>query len=322
VKRREFITLLAGATVSLLACPLAAGAQPAPGKWKIGFLFQEDLAKPIREGLRELGYVEGQNLTTEFRHDHRAERLPALAAELIALKPDIIAAGGTQAAQAAHGATKTIPIVFVASNPVGNGLVASLRHPGGNATGLSLQSPELSGKRLELLYEVCGKPSAIAVLLNPDDPPAANALRETMDASSQKGLQATVVDAHTPDEIAPGFEKIVRAAPGALIILTSVLMSAQVNRIAELALRAKLPSIYATPQFPKAGGLMSYGPNFDTIRKRLAIYIDKIFKGANPADLPVEQPTKFELVINVTTARAIGLTVPPTLLAIADEVID
>jgi putative ABC transport system substrate-binding protein len=323
LKRREFITLLGGATVSPFAWPLATGAQqPAPGKWKIGLLFQEDLAKPIRDGLRQLGYVEGQNVTTELRHDDRADRLPALAVELVALKPDIIAAGGTQAAQAAQQATKTIPIVFVASNRVDNGLVASLGHPGGNATGLSLLSPELSGKRLELLREVCGKPSAIAVLLSSDDPPAVNALRETMDAASQMGLQVTVVDARTPDEIAPGFEKIVQARPGALIILTSALMSVQISRIAELALRAKLPSIYAAPQFPKAGGLMSYGPNFDAIRKSLAVYIDKIFKGAKPTDLPVEQPTKFELVINVKTARMLGITVPDKLLVAADHVIE
>ena len=262
MKRREFITLLGGATVSPLAWPRAVGAQqPAPGKWKIGLLWAEDTAKPVRDGLRELGYIEGQNVTTEWRYDHRADRLPALAVELVALKPDIIAAGGTQAAQAAQRATKTIPIAFVASNPVGNGLVASLGQPGGNATGLSLQSPELSGKRLELLREVCGKPSAIAILLNPNDPPAVNALRETMDAASQMGLQVTVVDAYTPDEIAPGFEKIVQARPGALIILTSVLMSVQVSRIAEFALQARLASIYAAPSFPKAGGLMSYGPS-------------------------------------------------------------
>jgi len=243
VKRREFITLLGGATVSPLAWPRAVGAQqPAPGKWKIGLLWAEDTAKPVRDGLRELGYIEGQNVTTEWRYDHRADRLPALAVELVALKPDIIAAGGTQAAQAAQRATKTIPIVFVASNPVGNGLVASLGHPGGNATGLGLQSPELSGKRLELLREACGKPSAIAILLNPDDPPAVNALRETTDAASQMGSQVTVVEARTPDEIAPGFEKIVQTRPGGLIILTSVLMSVQISRIAELSLRAKLPS--------------------------------------------------------------------------------
>ncbi len=319
MKRREFLVLLGGAA----AWPLAARAQqPAPGKWRIGMLIPEFRWQPLREGLRELGYVEGQNLAIERRFDDRVDRLAALATELVGLKPDIIAAIGTQAAQAAQHATASIPIVMTASNPVGNGLVKSLAHPGGNVTGLSFLTPELSGKRLELLRQASGAPSAIAVFYNPDDPPAVNALKETLDAARQMGVQVTAVEARTPNDIAPGFEKIATARPSALIILASPLMSAQVGRNSELALQLKLPAIYADPNFAKAGGLMSYGPNFDSITRNLAIYIDKIFKGAKPADLPVEQPTKFELVINLKTATAIGITVPPTMLSLADEVIE
>jgi putative tryptophan/tyrosine transport system substrate-binding protein len=319
VRRRKFITLFGGA----VAWPLAARAQqPAPGKWRIGMLAPEIRQKPIREGLRELGYVEGQNLFIEWRFDDRVDRLAAFATELVGHKPDVITASGTQAARAAQQATKSIPIVMVASNPIGNGLVESLAHPRGNITGLSLLTPELSGKRLELLRQASAKPSAIAVFYNPDDPPAVNALKETLDAARQTSLQVTAVEARTPSDIAPAFEKIAQTRPGALVILGSPLMSVQGGRIAQLALELKLPSIYWDPLFAKAGGLMSYGPNFDTIIKNLAPYIDKIFKGAKPADLPVEQPTKFELIINLKTAKALGLAIPPTLLALADEVID
>jgi putative ABC transport system substrate-binding protein len=178
---------------------------------------------------------------------------------------------------------------MVASNPIGDGLVESLAHPGGNITGMSLLTPELSGKRLELLRQACGNPSAIAVFYNPDDPPAVQALKETRDAARQAGLQVTAVEARTPNDIAPGFEKIAAARPGALIILNSVLMSGQARRNSELALRLKLPAIYPDPLFAKAGGLMSYGANVNSVVKNLATYIDKIFKGAKPADLPVEQ---------------------------------
>jgi len=202
-------------------------------------------------------------------------------------------------------------------------LVESLAHPGGNITGLSLLTPELSGKRLELLRQAASaKPSAIAVFYNPDDPPAVNALKETLDSARQAGMQPTPVEARTPTDVAPAFEKIAQARPDALVILGSPLMSGQGGRIAELALRLKLPSIYPDPLFAKAGGLMSYGPNYDRILKNLATYIDKIFKGAKPADLPIEQPSKFELIINLKTAKALGLDIPPNLLVLADEVIE
>jgi ABC-type uncharacterized transport system substrate-binding protein len=317
MRRREFITLLGGAA----AWPLAARAQPAPGKWRIGLLIPESRQKPIRDGLRELGYIEGRNIAVAWRFDDNADRLVALAMEITEQRPDVIVATGTQAAQAAQRVTKTIPIVMMASNPVGNGLVQSLAHPGGNITGLSLLSPEVSGKRLQLLREVSGGPSAIAVLYNPDDPPAANALKETRDAADP-GLELTPFEARAPGDLDAAFDKIAQARSDAVVILTSPLMSTQVRRIAALALRLKLPAIYADPVFAKVGGLISYGPNFDGIIKGLANYVDKILKGANPADLPIEQPTKFELVINLKTAKALGLEIPPTLLASADEVIE
>ena len=187
---------------------------------------------------------------------------------------------------------------------------------------MSLLTPELSGKRLELLSQACGRLSAIAVFYNPDDPPAVQSLKETRDAARQAGLQVTVVEARTPDDIAPGFERIAAARPGALVILNSVLMSGQAHRNSELALRLKLPSIYPDPLFARAGGLMSYGTNVNGTVKHLATYIDRIFKGAKPADLAVEQPTRFELVINLITAKALGLVIPANLLALADEVVE
>jgi putative ABC transport system substrate-binding protein len=320
MRRREFIKLTVGAAV---VRPLAVRAQqPAPGIWQIGMLAPEFRQKLLREGLQELGYVEGQNLHIEWRYDDRLDRIAALATEVVGFKPDVIFANGTQAAQAAQRATKNIPIVMVASNPIGDGIVESLAHPGGNITGMSLLSPEVSGKRLELLLQASGRPSATAILYNPDDPPAVDALKETEDAAQKAGVQVTVVPARRPDDIASGFEKIAAAHVGALVILNSVLMSGHVSRNAALALQWKLPAVYPDPRFARAGGFMSYGANVNSIVKSLAIYIDKIFKGAKPADLPVQEPSKFELVINLDTAKALGLTVPQSLVVAADEVID
>jgi putative tryptophan/tyrosine transport system substrate-binding protein len=320
MQRRVFITLLGGA---IAAWPFTVHAQqPAPGKWRIGMLAPGTRQKPIRQGLHDLGYSEGQNLLIEWRFDDRADHLTALATELVGLKPDVVVANGTQAARAAQQATKSIPIVMVASDPVGDGLVESLAHPGGNVTGMSLLTPELSGKRLELLRQACGRLAVITVLYDPDDPPAVSALKETLDAARQAGLQLTSVEARTPNDIAPGFEKIAAARPDALVILNSPLMSVQEKLISELALQLKLPAIYTDPLFAKTGGLMAYGPNRDSIGKKLAAYIDKIFKGAKPADMPVEQPTKFDLIINLKTAKTLGLNIPTNLLVLADEVIE
>ena len=263
------------------------------------------------------------NLVIEGRSIESADRIAALAAELVGLKPDVIVATGTRATQAAQQATRSIPIVMTgSSDPVGTHLVASLAHPGGNVTGLSLFSPELSGKRMEMLRNVTGELSSLAVLWNPDDPPAAIALKETQGAAGAMRLQIIAIEARNADDLAPAFRTIAKAGPNALVILNAPLMSIQGARIAELALGLKLPSIYTDISFPQAGGLMSYGPNFDSISKRAAIYVDRILKGENPADLPVEQPTKFDLVINLKTAKALGLDVPPSVLALADEVIE
>jgi putative tryptophan/tyrosine transport system substrate-binding protein len=319
--RRRFVAALGGAAVMW---PLSARAQqPAPGKWRVAMLMPNRRQDVLRQGLRELGYVQGENLVIEARSIERADRIAALAAELVGLKPDVIVATGTQATQAVQQATRSIPIVMTgSSDPVGTHLVASLAHPGGNVTGLSLFSPELSGKRMEMLRNVTGELSSLAVLWNPDDPPAAIALKETQGAAGAMRLQIIAIEARNADDLAPAFRTIAKAGPNALVILNAPLMSIQGARIAELALGLKLPSIYTDISFPQAGGLMSYGPNFDRISKRAAIYVDRILKGENPADLPVEQPTKFDLVINLKTAKALGLDVPPSVLALADEVIE
>jgi putative ABC transport system substrate-binding protein len=322
MRRREFIGFVGGVAAMW---PLAARAQrPAPGKWRVGLLMPGRRQDMVRQGLRELGYVQGDNLVIEARTiEGAADRLAALAAELVALKPDVIIATGTQATQAVKQATSSIPIVMTgSSDPVGTHLVASLARPGGNVTGLSLLSPELSGKRMELLRNVTGELSSLAVLWNPDDPPAATALKETEDAAGAMRLKITAVEARNADDLVPAFRAIAKAAPNALVILNAPLMNVQGARIAELALGLKLPSIFTDMSFPQAGGLMSYGPNFDSLAKRAASYVDRIFKGEKPADLPVEQPTKFDLVINLRTAKALGLNVPPSVLALADEVIE
>jgi putative tryptophan/tyrosine transport system substrate-binding protein len=320
MKRRQFITLLGGASVMW---PLAARAQqPAPGKWRVAVLMQDRRREQLTLGLRELGYVQGDNLEIKARSNERADQLAALAAELVGFKPDVIATAGTQATRAVQQATSSIPIVMTGSDPVGTRLVASLAHPGGNITGFSMFSPELSGKRMEILRNVIGEVHSLAILWNPDDPPAVIALKETRDAAHAMQLQLMEVEARKANDLEPAFQTIAKSGAKGLVILNAPLMNIQAGRISELALGLKLPSIYTEIAFPQAGGLMSYGPNFDSITRRAAIYIDRIFKGEKPANLPIEQPTKFDLVINLKTARALGLNVPPSILALADEVIE
>src|ERR1700687_809119 len=318
--RRSFVASLGGAAM----WPLSGRAQqPAPGKWRGAMLMPNRRLDVLRQGLRELGYVQGENLVIEARSIERADQLAALAAELAALKPDVIVATGTQATQAVQKATSSIPIVMTgSSDPVGSHLVASLAHPGGNVTGLSLFSPELSGKRIEMLRSVTGELSSLAVLWNPDDPPAAIALKETRAAADAMRLPIIAIEARNTDDLAPAFRTIAKARPNPLVILNAPLMSIQGARIAELALGLKMPSIYTDISFPQAGGLMSYGPHFDRISRRAAICVDRILKGEKPADLPVEQPTRFDLVVNLKTAKALSLDVPPSVLALADEVIE
>jgi len=318
---------LIGLALALALAPLVAEAQPAEKLARIGYLglgSAADAPKALLQGLRELGYVEGQNLVIEYRYaEGKAERLPDLAAELVSLKVDIIVAGGTPPPLAAKRATTTIPIVMTsAGDPVGSGLVASLAKPGGNVTGLSTFTRDLAAKRLQLLKEVVPVVSRVAVLWNAANPYAVLNMRETEAAARTLGLQVKSVEVRGPDDIESGFPAAIRWRAGALIVVDDPFTYVHRTRIADLAARSQLPAMYGFMQYAEAGGLMAFGTSLADLSRRAAIYVDKILKGAKPADLPVEQPTKFELVINLKTAKALGLTIPQTLLLRADRVIE
>jgi ABC-type uncharacterized transport system substrate-binding protein len=320
MRRRKFITLL-GATT--LAWPLAVRARAQSGVARIGFLGLERRLAMFQQGLRDLGYVERRNFVIEYRPSDPADRLPGFAAELVALKADVIVAGGSLAVRAAQQATRTIPIIMTgSSDPVGTGFVASLARPGGNITGLSLQSPELSGKRLELLRGIVKNLSRLAILVNPDDPPAVFSLRETEKTAGDWGMETSLVEARRGEDLEGAFASIAGIRPDALVVLPASLMTKYAARIAELALNGRTPTISYFRDFPDVGGLMSYGPSLDDSSRRAAVYVDRILKGAKPSDLPVQQPAKFELVLNRKTARALGLEIPFILRARADEVIE
>ncbi len=326
--RRAFIGTLAG---GLLAAPLAADAQQAAKVPRIGYLGANPASNPhlleaFRQGLRDLGYVEGRNLVIEIRDaEGKFERLPALAAELVALKVDIIMTGGTPAPLAAMQATRTIPIVFAAAaDPVTSGLVTSLARPGGNVTGLSVLTPELVGKCLELLKQAVPGVSRVAVLWHPGGYPERtekNILKGAEVAGRALGLRLQFVEARGPADFDRAFSEMTRARAGALTVLATSMLLTERRRLVYLAAKNRLPAVYPSREFVDAGGLMSYGPDFADLFRRAATYVDKILKGAKPGDLPVEQPTKFELVINLKTAKALGLTIPPSLLVRADEVV-
>ena len=326
--RRAF---LAG-TLALLAAPLAAEAQQAAKVARIGFLSIKVSANPhmqeaFLEGLRDLGYVEGHNLVIEYRDaEGKSERLPALAAELVARKVDIIVAPSTPAALAAKQVTKTIPIIFAqAGDPVTSGLVTSLARPGGNVTGLSNLAPELVGKCLELLKQAVPEVSRVAVLWQPGaigERTEKDRLKRAEVAARALGVQLQVVEARGPADFDRAFSDMTRARAGALTALPSAMFVSERRRLVGLAATNRLPAVYNAREFVDAGGLMSYGPNVADMFRRAATYVDKILKGTKPADLPVEQPTKFELVINLKTAKALGLTIPQSVLARADEVVE
>jgi putative ABC transport system substrate-binding protein len=320
MRRREFFGLVGCAAAF---SQTVHAQEPAPGVWRVGLIPSSDRAQTtIIQGLKELGYVEGKNLVVAVRRtDGSTERLAAVAAELIGLKMDVIVAAGTQVARALKDATNTIPIVMFSSDPVGAGLITSLGHPGGNVTGLSLLTPDISGKRLELLREVTGG-SRFGVLWNSDDPSNAVSLKETQDAARTARFELVELAVRNPNDFVPAFTTLAASRLDGLAVVMSPLMDTHLPQLADLALNAKLPSIYSAPLFPQSGGLLSYGANFTILLNRAAIYIDKLFKGARPADLPVEQPTKFDLLINLKTAKALRLEIPPTLLARADEVIE
>ncbi len=321
-------TFLCGLTLGTLSAPLAAEAQ-AGKVARIGHLSfgsatpGSRLDEAFRQGLRELGYVEGQNIVIEYRWaEGRAERLPDLAAELVSLKVDIIVAAGTPAPLAAKHATRTIPIVMSsAGDPVGSGLVASLARPGGNVTGLSTFTRELAAKRLQLLKEVVPGVSRVAVLWNAANPYAVLNMRETQAAARTLGVQVQSLEVRGPDDFENALPAAIKGRAGALIVVDDPLTYLYRMRIADFAARNRLPATYGFREFAEAGGLMAFGANLADLYRRAAIYVDKILKGAKPAELPVEQPTKFELIINLKTAKALGLTVPQSVLVRADEII-
>ena len=321
--------------LSMLVAPLAAHAQPATKVYRIG-RFTSGLPptagpnpseEAFRQGLHDLGYVEGQNLVIESRYaEGSLERLPDLAAELIRLKVEVIVAGGSPVIRAVQDATRTIPIVMAAaSDAVAEGFVASLARPGGNITGLSFLGAVLPGKRLELLKETVPQSTRIAVLRTPDGPGDASRqplLHNLTGAAQALGLHLHIVEVRSADELDTAFAAMTQAGADALLVAAAPTLYGNLRgRIVDLAAKHQLPAMYQWKMYVDAGGLMSYGPSLPDMHRRAATYVDKILKGANLADLPVEQPTKFELVINLKTAKALGLTMPPTMLFLADEVI-
>jgi putative ABC transport system substrate-binding protein len=325
MNRRVFVTGLG----AMLAAPLAAEAQRSPVP-RIGYLgnsspsLEPDLVDAFRQGLREYGYTEGQNISIEYRWaEGRYERFPALVADLVRLKVDVIVTAGTPGTLAAKKATKTIPIVIaVAGDAVGAGLVESLPRPGGNVTGSTTIVQELEGKRLELLKEVIPRLSRVAILTNPANPLDPIVLKQTQLAASALHLKLDIVGVKHVAELDGAFATISRDRPDALVLLADRFLLAERVRIVELAEQRRLPTMYPYREMVKAGGLMSYSPSYPDLFRRAASFVDKILKGAKPADIPVEQPTKYELVINVKTAKALGLTIPPSLLLRADQVIE
>jgi ABC-type uncharacterized transport system substrate-binding protein len=327
MKRREFITLLGGAA----AWPIAARAQQ-PGKVRrIGFLssqpratYGSGLYAGFQQGMRELGYVEGKDFISEWRSaDNKYERLPDLASELVRLKVDVLVTGLTAAIRPLQQATATIPIVMAYStDPVGNRFVASLAHPGGNITGLAGSSDDTAPKQLELLAAVLASPSRIALLGNPDSTAYHPVRTNVENAAKKAGLSVVTVEARNPQEITDAFTAFAKEGVQAVIVASDGFFFGQQRRLAEFALRDHLPSMFAQREYVEAGGLMSYGENLSDFFRRAASFVDKIFKGANPGDLPIEQPTKFNLVINRKTADALGVTIPPQLYIFADEVIE
>jgi putative tryptophan/tyrosine transport system substrate-binding protein len=321
-------TFLAGTGAALLAVPRAAAAQQAGKVPRIGFLFYGSPGPSpeldaFRQGLRELGYIEGQNVAIEYRFvSGRVGQLPELAAELVRLKVDVIVTPGTPASVAAKQATSTIPIVFAGvADAVGAGLVANLARPGGNLTGLTGISAELGGKRLELLKEVAPKASRVAVLYNPADRSNVLVLKELQESAPALRLTLEPLGVRGPGEFEGAFVAMRRKRAHALFGAAGVLTTEHRKTIVDLAAKNRIPAMWGERQFVEAGGLMSYAVNFYDQVRRAAAYVDKILKGAKPGDLPIEQPTKFELVINMKTAKALGLTIPPSLLGRADEII-
>ncbi len=323
------IGLISILVYGLLAGPLPVDAQQAGKVYRIGYLsrasaqaYRKQLAA-FQQGLRDLGYVEGKNILIEERYAvGRKERLPELAAELVRLKVDIFVVQGGQTARAARQKSKVIPIVFaIAADPVGMGVVASFARPGGNVTGLSDFHGDLVTKRLELLKEVVPSASRVAVLWSPDTRTHVLQLKDLQAAAPALGVALLPLEVRGPEDFDRAFSAIRKDHPDALNVLGGPLNTRHLRQIADFALKSRLPAIYTIVKFPNFGGLMSYGTNFDALYRRAAYYVDRILKGTKPADLPVEVPTKFDLVINLKTAKQIGVEIPPSVLFRADKVI-
>jgi putative tryptophan/tyrosine transport system substrate-binding protein len=325
IQRREFISMLGGAAT----WTVAARAQQTNNLKTIGFLgsgtpaTQGERHVSFVQRLRELGWIDGGTIAIEYRWaEGRGERYAEIAAEFVRLKVNAIVVSGTPAIMAAKQATSFIPIIFVgAGDPVGTGLVASLSRPGSNVTGLSSQAPDTLGKRIELLRELVPSLRRLAIMINSDNPVAILEMREVQAAAHTIGLQVETMEIRRAGEINPAFDAL-KAGADALYVLPDPLLVANRTRIAILAVAARLPTMHGLRDYVEAGGLISYGANFPDLFRRGADYLDKILRGAKPADIPVEQPTSFELIINLTTAKALGLTVPDKLLALANEVIE
>ena len=313
----------------LLAVAVFAWAQQPTKVSRIGFLVGGSASavtarsEAFRQGLHELGYVEGKNIDIEWRYaEGKIDRLPALAGELVRLKVDIIVTTGGTPTGAAKEATSTIPIVMAQdSDPVGSGYVGSLARPGGNITGLSSLAPELGGKRLELLKEIVPKLARVAILGTSTNPGYAQSIREMELAAGAFGVRLQYLDVRVAKDIETAFRAAGKERADAVLLLVSFVLNSQRKQITDFAIKSRLPGIYYNPEWVEDGGLVSYGVSFTELYRRAATYVDKILKGAKPADLPVEQPKKFELVINLKTAKQIGLTIPPNVLARADKVI-
>jgi putative tryptophan/tyrosine transport system substrate-binding protein len=330
IRRREFVSLLGASGASLLFGLRAGRAQPAAKAYRVGIL---ETNSPItnaanfnalRKGMMELGYIEGQTLFFEYRSaEGRNERFPELVADLVRLKVDLIVIRSTPAVLAVKAATTTIPVVMAATaNPVGDGIVASLARPGGNITGLSSFHSELSTKRLEMLRAIIPQISIVATLSDPSNPVTPGQEEDVRMAARSLGITTRFLGARNREELRPAFEAAAREKVQALIVQNSAPTQANLHLTIDLADRHRLPAIYASKEFVDAGGLMTYGVSYPELYRRAAAYVDRIFKGAKPTDLPIEQPTKFELVLNLKTAKALGLTVPDKLLALADEVVE
>jgi len=329
MRRREFIKAIAGSAI-VAALPLEASAQQRSKVPRVGYLFSfvraegKHLWEACRQGLRDLGYAEGQTIILEprFAEGHH-ERLANLAADLVRLKVDVIVSAATPASRAAKAATSTIPIVFVGvGDPVKAGLIATLSQPGGNVTGLSLLTPDLSGKRLSLLMETVRNVSRVAIIMNPDNPISAIFLEETKVAARRLGAELQRFDARNSEEIEQTFAVAAgQRVDGAIVFDDPVLWSSRAQIVA-LAAARKIPTVYGYRDFVDEGGLLSYGPDRPDQYRRTAKYVDKVLKGAKPSDLPVEQPTKFELIINRKTARSLGIELPASLIVGADELIE